>query len=491
MKRIFSIILILVLVAGTFVGCNGALSSQQDNVKSIVLTVAETLPSCPAFEYDEAGKPYCFYGYDAEGHACRVLWTDFVGLNEKDQIVVEYDEDIKEVNEVNPPGGWSPKYEVVATKVKMEKRDNENLVFHIQIKSGDNIIHPAGFLLWSQTDHGDGFVDEMTPDYVEITDRVTRYADAIPTLVLDGGVSYFVQVNGRVDNVYLLTPNADGYTKSETNFKALSSLEDGTYYVVFEVLLSGNCNPDAPQNSYRYEDVFRLVVGEENEEPEPYQPSDPFTNVVDELEFSKYLDDMKFVPGLSQSNFIFLLEQFRYKNEKVTDVVMGVNYDGPYGGGWQGTAEQFEIYNDYKVSEDNTYATYSNRFCTKVPLEGMELPYGITFDDSLDAAFRKIGIGVNIDKDFVANDDSGTEMTLYSKDGISFVVQDLNRTKEPVDYELPYVLIYIEHYNIKQSNGNIITVERMVKLSFGNGNTSENNTLGCMEINIIETKMLE
>lgn len=69
-----------------------------------------------------------------------------------------------------------------------------------------------------------------------------------------------------MENVYLLTPNGDEYTKAETTFDALSDLADGTYYVVLEVLLSGNCDPNAPQNSYRYEDVFCLIVGENKAE---------------------------------------------------------------------------------------------------------------------------------------------------------------------------------------------------------------------------------
>ena len=99
---------------------------------------------------------------------------------------------------------------------------------------------------------------------MRMPDVINRNTDAIPALVLEERVSYLVQVNGSVENVFLYTPNGDGYTKSETTFDALSKLEDGTYYVAFEVLLSGNCDPDAPQNSYRYQDIFCLVVGEDD-----------------------------------------------------------------------------------------------------------------------------------------------------------------------------------------------------------------------------------
>lgn len=267
MKRILAVTLTLVMLLAALTGCmaskNPSGKEGEQNPSSghlpIILTIAETEPSCPAFESD------CFYAFDTEGILYRVLWTNFEGLHEKDTVAVEY----SKKEELNIPadltGGFHAKYEITANNVKKDINPEDYLVSHIQIKSGANTIHPFGSLLWSETDHGDGFVDVMHADYVEITDMIKRCADVIPKLVLDESVSYLVQVNGRVENVYLLTPNGDTYAKSETTFDALSNLADGTYYVVLEVLFSGNCDPDAPQNSYRYEDVFCLVVGEDNE----------------------------------------------------------------------------------------------------------------------------------------------------------------------------------------------------------------------------------
>ena len=148
-------------------------------------------------------------------------------------------------------------------------QENDYLVNHIQISSGNKTIYPFGCMTWSKIDNGNGTFSESIVDKYDVIDLVsgkTPFAITdIPKLVLNDKVSYFVQVNGRVEKVYLLTPNDDTYIKSETTFDALSNLADGTYYVVLEVLLSGNCDPDAPQNSYRYEDVFCLVVREDNE----------------------------------------------------------------------------------------------------------------------------------------------------------------------------------------------------------------------------------
>lgn len=142
---------------------------------------------------------------------------------------------------------------------------NEFLVSHIQIKSGADTIHPFGCMTWSRTENEDGTFDETFVDKYGVVDLVsgnsTFPASDIPTLVLNESVSYLIQANGKVEKVYLIAQSGDEYTKTETSFDALSDLPDGTYYVALEVLLSGNCDPDALQNSYRYEDVFRLVVG--------------------------------------------------------------------------------------------------------------------------------------------------------------------------------------------------------------------------------------
>ena len=90
----------------------------------IEMTIAETLPSCVAFEYKD-GEPYCFYGYDDDGKLYRVFWNDFSGLNEKDRIVVDHKDDIKKLSyDGYPDGGWTPQYEVTAISIYSEAEWN-------------------------------------------------------------------------------------------------------------------------------------------------------------------------------------------------------------------------------------------------------------------------------------------------------------------------------------------------------------------------------
>lgn len=319
MKRILAITLTLVMLFAALTGCmasknpSGNKGTQDPSGKRlpITLTIAETLPSCVAFEYKDE-KPYCFYAYDTEGKLYRVFWDDFTGLNEKDVIVLEHNDDIKELDYVNPPSGWNPKYEVTAISVKKDINPEDHLVNHIQIKSGDNTIYPFGSLLWSKTDNGDGTFTELNASMLDTVEIINLYANIIPKLVLDESVSYIVQANGSVENVYLFTQNGETYTKSKTTFDALSNLADGTYYVVLNVLLGGNCDPDAPQNSYRYEDIFCLVV--ETDKIHDHVPYDAMLN-------------LEIMDGKFRFQRIATTPCIVYSNTPITDMSKGTVFD--------------------------------------------------------------------------------------------------------------------------------------------------------------------
>ena len=124
MKKYVVFALVLALIVCVFSGCEDLQSPSENGENqnsaggsSLTLTIAETRPSCVAFEYYEPNVKYCLYAFDDEGALYRVLWTDWDGLNEKDRIVVEYS-DIKKLDPYLGTG-WSPQYEVTATRVSL------------------------------------------------------------------------------------------------------------------------------------------------------------------------------------------------------------------------------------------------------------------------------------------------------------------------------------------------------------------------------------
>ena len=105
----------------------GASNTNTNNISGkrlpIVMTIAETLPSCVAFEYKD-GNPYCFYAYDDGGKLYRVFWNNFDGLSENEQIVVDHNDNIVALNYDEYPSGWTPQYEITAISICSEEEWN-------------------------------------------------------------------------------------------------------------------------------------------------------------------------------------------------------------------------------------------------------------------------------------------------------------------------------------------------------------------------------
>lgn len=206
---------------------------------------------------------------------------------------------------------------------------------------------------------------------------------------------------------------------------------------------------------------------------------------MDIASFSRFLDNENFVHSVSQGAFIEQMGTYSYEGTPITEIVVGFHYDGHYGGGYSTGGELFGFKNDYTVKDK--VAKYSNQFCTTVQLDGLELPYGIQLNDSLSDVFQKMEIGINPYNGFSADENSYTDMTLYRDGKVTFIFKDLKRTQEPVEFEMPYVLIYSEVYDIELSDGRPASVERMITMSFWDKDAPQDDVLGLVEISVTES----
>ena len=172
MKRILAITLTLVMLLAALTGCMAKEGEQNPSGKRLplTLTIAETLPSCVAFEYKdyEDTKPYCFYAYDTEGHLYRVIWNDFTGLNEKDVIIVYHNDAIKKLDYDydNLPSGWTPQYEITAIEVSGVSASciskNEDGAYILTLPNSGETIEPG---------------NEQIPYVPYITDELVKTAE--------------------------------------------------------------------------------------------------------------------------------------------------------------------------------------------------------------------------------------------------------------------------------------------------------------------------
>lgn len=203
MRKFVALFLALVCTLG-MVGCHKAKTNIKDEFvdipeapqtstekhSPIALTIAETLPSCVAFEYREPNTPYCFYAYDADQNLYRVLWRDWDGLNENDPIIVAYEKLEELTYGVYPDGGWTPQYELTATSVNATSCiSNEQGTYVLTLpRSGEKI---------KLRDDQNVFVPYITDALVvaaenKITDDIAEYSNSS---------GFYLQVDG--DDLYL------------------------------------------------------------------------------------------------------------------------------------------------------------------------------------------------------------------------------------------------------------------------------------------------
>ena len=167
------------------------------------------------------------------------------------------------------------------------------LASHITVTSGETTVRPYSRVTWQRIDNSDGTYDEVIADHCDPVSLFTDQADAIPELTVKDNVHYSIQANGRVEAVYLYSPVGDTYATKATTWEALANLPNGTYYVMLAVLLDGNCDPDTPQNSYRYEDFFRLVVDKPNNQEGVIYPTVQLHPLYQKYPEYFHLDGMK------------------------------------------------------------------------------------------------------------------------------------------------------------------------------------------------------
>ena len=467
MKKLLVSLLMLALIISTLSGCtdtnsddsqNGYDSTTQESGKRLplTLTIAQTMPSCVAFEYKDE-KPYCFYAYDSSGTLYRVVWSDFTDLHENDIVTVDFEGEISywEYSDY-PDGGWTPQCEIKAVSV------GKNRASCISQLDGKYIL--------------------TLPDCGEKITIDERYALYIP-LITD-------ELVARAERK--ITKDVEGYDNRSGFYL---QKEDGYLCLFVEVIkkitpttsendtgdvVDGGCGIDHEHLFFSERIMLSFPKTDENGDDTSVSFDDKESKYL-----SSYLDELNFRSGLSQGDFIAQVEKYSYNGANVVGA-MGMHYDGPYGGGWQATNDLFGFYNDYKASEDGKSAEYSNRLYTKVPIDGLDTPYGVKFGDPLEKVFKTFAVQTDPYEGFSPDKNSETDMTLYGNGRDSIVFQNLKANEN----EYPYSLIYTETYQVKNGDGKNTTVKRCIKLSFSYDDAAQNNVLSRLEISVTEIREL-
>lgn len=190
------------------------------------------------------------------------------------------------------------------------------------------------------------------------------------------------------------------------------------------------------------------------------------TNVREDFSadgFITFLDHENFVPGVGQGDMIDQLEAYRHNSEPLS--FNGYHYDGDRGGGFDAQGEFYGLLNDFRVDENQGTASYTNQFYTCVPLEGLQLPYGIDFNDDLDSVLSKVGI--------LKSAEELTEDIRLWQDGY----------REMKWQETKRTLLFTQEYSTALADGRPCKVVRTVAFSF----QPDTHLLGKAEFSVVES----
>lgn len=201
------------------------------------------------------------------------------------------------------------------------------------------------------------------------------------------------------------------------------------------------------------------------------------------LPFDAFLDDNGIRQGESQMSFKLRLNDYMYNGQELSAWTDETYWDDKTGGGSSSEYKYFGLYNNY-INSDGV-VKYVNEMYTEVPLVGLELPYHITFKDSLTKVLRKIGLSVDPYDGFVNDSDTPGIMTLSDEDGVAYRIVDGSKEQSPdfhIIEKFTYMIAYTEKTEHIRTDGSVAEATRYVYLYFLN----DSDLLGRIEFGVKE-----
>lgn len=183
--------------------------------------------------------------------------------------------------------------------------------------------------------------------------------------------------------------------------------------------------------------------------------------------FSEALDQNGFAPG---GGFIDKLDVWTYEDKPLRE-----HGDLVAGCGVTGGVEIFDVKDvchgsdEFQTSDDGSYADRSLDFSMYVPIDGVVMPYGMTFDNTLDDLLQTLGydIDIGVDEenllDHVLIPDYESKLILNCKTDAESGKRD-------------YSLTFLESFEAKRNSHNtVIEMTRSVTLGFEAGTNRLNH----------------
>lgn len=185
--------------------------------------------------------------------------------------------------------------------------------------------------------------------------------------------------------------------------------------------------------------------------------------------FSEFLDREKLDHSMSQSAFCDRIERYTYEGKTILKTNGGFFFDGVGGGGLAAHGDLFGFENRAEFSD------YTNELYTRVPLDGLVLPFEIAFADTLTTVLEKVGYT----ETFWLPENG--EIVLVSNERSTLSLLKTTYEEALAAVKGRYELIYAETYRIVRQDGRKADVTRQITFGF-----DENQSFSYFHIRILD-----
>ncbi len=164
--------------------------------------------------------------------------------------------------------------------------------------------------------------------------------------------------------------------------------------------------------------------------------------------------------GTDQETLTAIVSKYSYQGTSLPELLPGTVYDGfDNSGGTTGSNGMFGYHWHFSYPENGDSVRYNN-FHTTVPLDGLTLPFGITFDDTFSDVLKKLGL--EFDPGSEGTPKSEVALLTSEKSALVFYCHSY------VDYavHLEYSLRFTDIYHWERWDGAKFPYERELTFDF-------------------------
>lgn len=169
--------------------------------------------------------------------------------------------------------------------------------------------------------------------------------------------------------------------------------------------------------------------------------------------------------GTDQETLTAIVSKYSYQGTSLPELYPAAVYEGTgNSGGINGGDVTIRYRHRFSYPESGKSVRY-NYFYTQVPLEGMTLPFEISFEDTISDVLKKLGL--DFSPDYFAPDDQRNRMkaTLLTAEESSLVFYNYHYS-DLADYEDKYALLFTDIYYFERWDGEKFPYTRELSLYF-------------------------